>query len=435
MHKSAARLTTPWILALAVAGCSLPGGGPSLPVLKIGVDLPLGGAEAGVAIPALNGIRLYVRQHPTVGGFAVDLVVKDDTTGGVAEPPLGATNVQALASDPKVVGMIGPLDSGVARAEIPVANQASLAVVSPATSSPCLTRDVYLPAALNINGSAITCKDAGLPPASQLRPGGVNNFFRLATTDDLQGAAAADYAYRTLHLLRVATVSDGEGYGQALASGFATRFRALGGSVVGRLDIQPSSSDATAFLQRTKADGAQAVYFGGVSANRGCAIRAQMASVFAPGTAVPMLGGDGIAQDATCLQDAAGNSAGIFATVPLIDPSGLGTAEPVIAAFKAAYPRPQDFGEYTLASYDVTGLLYAAIESAIKLAGGGLPARGSVVSQLSATSDYAGVTGLLGFDAAGDTTRRVVSVYQSPGEPKAAWKLAGQIDYSSALPY
>src|SRR5581483_1013112 len=261
-------------------------------------------------------------------------------------------------------------------------------------------------------------------------------FFRLATTDDLQGPAAADYAYRTLHMLRVATVSDGEGYGQALAAGFATRFRALGGSVVGRFDIQPASADATAFLERTKADGAQAVYFGGVSANRGCAIRAQMASVFAPGPAAPMLGGDGIAQDATCLQDAAGNTAGIFATVPMVVASGLGTAEPVIAAFKAAYPRPQDFGEYTLASYDATGLLYAAIESAIKLAGGGLPARGSVVSQLSATSDYTGVTGLLGFDAAGDTTRRVVSVYESPsGDPKAPWKLAGQIDYSSALPY
>src|SRR5206468_6780548 len=127
-----------------------------------------------------------------------------------------------------------------ARAGIPVAGQASLAMVSPATSSPCLTRDDYLPAQLNASRSAITCKDAGLPAASDLRPSGVNNFFRLAATDDLQGPAAADFAFKSLHLLRIATVSDGEAYGQALATGFGTRFRAVGGSVTCRLDVPAS---------------------------------------------------------------------------------------------------------------------------------------------------------------------------------------------------
>jgi len=424
-------------LALVCASCALLGGGAPAPTLRIGVDLPLTGSEAAVAIPALDGVRFYVKQHPSLDGFNVELVIKDDASGGPPEPPLGATNVQGLASDPLVMGVVGPLDSSLARAEIPVANQASLAMVSPATSSPCLTRDDYLPAKLNTTRSAIACKDAGLPGASDLRPSGVNNYFRLATTDDLQGPAAADFAFKTLHLLRMATVSDGEAYGQALATGFATRFRAVGGSVIGRLDVPASAPpDLAAFLKRVKADGAQAVYYGGTSANHGCALRVQMASVFDPGEAAPMLGGDGIAQDPACLADAGANSAGIYATVPIVEAEKLGTAEPVIAAFKAAYPDPADLGAYTVAAWDATAVLYDAIDRAIKLAGGSLPARGNVISQLSTTSGFAGATGVFGFDARGDTTHRVITVYGSP-QPGAngPWRAAGTVDYSSALPY
>lgn len=418
---------------MAAASCALPGAGGAPPVLRIGVDLPLSGAEAAVAVPALNGVRLYVSQHPTLDGFTVELVVKDDATGGTPEPPLGATNVEAFLADPRLVGMIGPLDAAVARAEIPVAGPASLAMVTPATSSPCLTRDIYLPAALNASRTAITCKDAGLASASDLRPTGINNFFRLSTTDDLQGPAAADFAYSKLHLLRVATVSDGEGYGQALATSFATRFRALGGSIVARLDLA-GSADVAAFLKRTRADGAQAIYYGGTSANHGCAVRAQMAGVF--DQAAPMLGGDGIAQDPACLADAGPNAAGIYATVPLVDADGVGTAEPVIAAFKAAYPRPADYGLYSVPAYDAAGVLYDAIHRAIALNYGALPPRGNVLSQLSLTSHFYGAIGIFGFDPNGDTTRRALTVFESPAAGGGApWTEAGRVDYTATPPY
>jgi branched-chain amino acid transport system substrate-binding protein len=424
------------VVLVVLAACAPIGGAGPAPIVRIGVDLPLSGPESDVAVPALDGVRLYVQQHPALDGFNVELAVKDDASGGVAEPPLGATNVQALASDPLVMGVIGPLDSSVARAEIPVANQAALAMISPATSSPCLTRADYLPAALNPTLVPITCKEAGLASAADLRPSGVNNFFRLATTDDLQGPAAADFAYRQLHLLRMATVSDGEGYGQALAAGFAKRYRQVGGSIVGQLDVNPTAKpDVPGFLTRVKADGAQAVYFGGTSANHGCTLRAEMATVFGPGEATPMLGGDGIAQDPMCVEDAGGNSAGVYATVPVRDVSNLGTAQPVIAAFKAAYPSSRDYGIYTVIAYDAAAVLYDAIDRAIRLAGGALPARGNVVSQLSATAAFPGATGVFGFDLNGDTTRRIVSVYEAPAAPTGApWRTAGEIDYTAAPP-
>jgi hypothetical protein len=46
------------------------------------------------------------------------------------------------------------------------------------------------------------------------------------------------------------------------------------------------------------------------------------------------------------------------------------------------------------------------------------------------------VTGTFGFDAAGDTTNRAVSVYEPSGsDPRSPWKFVTEIDYSAVLPY
>src|SRR5207247_11301443 len=107
----------------------------------------------------------------------------------------GASNVEGFVADSTWRAMIGPFDAAVARKEIPIANLAGLGMVSPATSNPCLTRDVFIPALLNPARTEIACKSAGLPAASDLRPAHTNNFFRLTTTDEPQGAAAAGSAY------------------------------------------------------------------------------------------------------------------------------------------------------------------------------------------------------------------------------------------------
>jgi len=332
--------------------------------------------------------------------------------------------------------MLGPFDSAVARSEIPAANDAALAMVTPVTSSPCLTRDVYLPAGLNPSGTSITCKDAGLPAASQLRPSHINNYFRLATTDDLQGPAAADYAAKTLRLIHAAVISDGEAYGEALANSFTERFARLGGTVLGRIDLKPATNqDVSSWLKTMKGDGVQAIYFGGATSGKGCQIRAEMAGVFDPGASTPFLGGDGIADDPACVTDAGANSDGIVATVPAVDAASEPTASSVIAAFMSAYKHANDYGPETIAAYDAAGVVYTAVDRAIRAADGRLPARGDVISQLSVTTGYAGATGTFGFDAAGDITHRVVSLYAAGRDPKLPWRFVQAFDYSAALPY
>ena len=421
------------VFLVPVAACTL---GTTPKVVRIGVDLPLSGAEGRAGKTVLNGVRFYAYQHPTIGGFTVEVTARDDAVDGIHDPVQGAHNVVALAADPLVMGVIGPFDSSVARAAIPLANLNRLALVSPAVSSRCLTKEPFLPARLNPTGAEISCTAAGLVAPAQLRPAGINNFFRLATTDDLQGPAAADYLYKTLQLRRAAVLSDHESYGQALAASFRARYVGLGGSVVDHLDFDPTGSvDLMAFLRHAKSDGAQAIYYGGVTANHGCVLRAQMASVFNPGEAVPFIGGDGIAQDPMCVRNAGDNAIGIYATVPAVVPESIQTAQPIIKAFRAQYGNVSDYGAYTIAAYDSAGVLYAAIDRAMKAAGGKLPAREGVLKEMTGTA-FTGATGTFSFDGSGDTSMRVVSVFESKSaDPAVPWTWVKAIDYSTALPY
>ena len=433
----------PLIAAMCLTGLvSCTGGAqPSAAVtqLRIGVDLPLTGIEGAAAATALNGIKFYVQQHPTLDGLGVSLSTADDAAGGAngaPSPEKGAENVRRFIADPSVVAMLGPFDSSVARAEIPVANAASLAMVTPATSSACLTRDVYLPTLLNPVRTTISCEEAGLPPGSKLRPSHLNNYFRLSTTDTLQGPAAADFAFKNLQLLRVAVISDHEAYGESLAAGFTARLQRLGGIVTGSFTIDAKTSDPTDFLKKSRTDGAQAVYFGGTTGDHACDVRAEMASIFPEGEATPFLSGDGIAGDPACVDAAGGNSAGIYATVPFVDATTRDAAQPVITAFKRTFGSADAYGPYTMLAYDATAVLYASLQRAIAASGGQVPVRGNVTSQLSVMQQFTGVTGTIGFDAAGDTTNRVLTVLEpAGGEPSLAWKAVTTIDYSSALPY
>jgi len=419
----------------AACGGSAPAG-PSGPQLHLGVDLPLTGGEARGAVPALYGVRFFVETHPTLDGFTVSVRSADDASSGVPNPNRGAANVRAFLDDPNLVAVIGPFDAAVARLEIPIANVAGLAMVSPATSNPCLTRSVFTPAMLNPARTDISCRAAGLPSAPDLRPAHTNNFFRLTTTDELQGAAAADYIFHKLRVLRVAVISDHEAYGQGLAYAFAARFTSLGGSVVGRFDLGPKSRDATPFLTNAKAAGAQAVYYGGDTRPGGCEVRAEMRTLFPAGESTPFMGGDGIALDPACVAAAGANSSGIYASVPIVDAASRPGASTAIRAFKQRFGSAADYGPHTLLAYDATSVLYAAIDRAIRGAGGGLPSRADVTHEVAQTSGLAGVTGPLGFDPNGDTTNRVVSIFEAVGtDPRAPWRLVDSVDYSARLPY
>src|SRR5207245_8688197 len=70
--------------------------GTATKVIRIGVDLPLSGADGRAGTPALNGVQFFVHQHPTIDGFSVEVVPRDDAVGGLHAPAQGERNVKSL---------------------------------------------------------------------------------------------------------------------------------------------------------------------------------------------------------------------------------------------------------------------------------------------------------------------------------------------------
>src|SRR3954447_20940383 len=186
----------PLLLAiLAACGAGTSGGAGTTPTsgsttIKIATDLPVSGKDASSGKPAENGAHLAVDQanaKHVIPGYTLVFDPKDDVgPSGIHDPAVGAQNVTALAGDALVAGIVGPFNSNVARAEMPVTNQAPLAQISPANTNQWLTK--------NTPESGCTGSSNLIPT---LRPTGKVNYFRIATTDDHQGPGGADYLYKT----------------------------------------------------------------------------------------------------------------------------------------------------------------------------------------------------------------------------------------------
>jgi len=105
--------------ASTAAGSPAAGGGDK-GTLKIAIDLPFQGADKAASDPIKNGIRLAIKQAGGVaGGWKIvngDEDVYDDALNGAHDPQTGANNMTKIVSDAAVVAVVGPLNSGVARA-------------------------------------------------------------------------------------------------------------------------------------------------------------------------------------------------------------------------------------------------------------------------------------------------------------------------------
>src|SRR5215470_13602788 len=102
-------LTVATLVAFACGGSS-GGGGGSKGEIDIASDLP-----------TQYGAAFAVEQAGSVKNFTLKFVPFDDAVNGKHDPTKGAQNVQQILSNNKLLGMVGPFNSGVAAAEIPVA--------------------------------------------------------------------------------------------------------------------------------------------------------------------------------------------------------------------------------------------------------------------------------------------------------------------------
>lgn len=183
--------------------------------VSIGIELPLSGGEVANGEPTKNGILLAISQWNEMGhSYTVSDNTQDDALNGVHDPQTGAANMATLVADPLVVGVVGPFNSNVARAEIPVSNEAGLVQCSPSNTGTDLTKEGS--EAYRFNGQD------------------ERNYIRVATPDDIQGPAGAQYAYNDLGKRNALVIDDTEAFGVGVANTFSEEFEALGGTIVAR---------------------------------------------------------------------------------------------------------------------------------------------------------------------------------------------------------
>jgi branched-chain amino acid transport system substrate-binding protein len=366
-------------------------------------DLPVSGSDASDGKPTQNGAQLAITQatnNKLLGGCTIKFVAKDDSSValGKHDPQQGAQNITELAGDSSVLGVVGPFNSSVALAELPISNKANLVQISPSNTNPGLT----------IVGSNPDINTASLKTT------GVTTYFRVCTTDIGQGKADAEEAYKTLGTKKAYVIDDQETYGKGLADQFSKFFTAAGGSIAKRVSLPGDTKDFQTQLTEAKGLGVDVIFFGGTSSNGGGIIKKQMAG--AGLTSVKYVGGDGIV-DQEFFTEAGAQAEGAYGSVAAPDPNKLDSAAKFVSDYKAAYNA--DPGAYSANAYDAMNILLQATKKAITDNGGKLPTTGSAfreaVRKNVAATSYDGAIGHTSFDANGDTSNVLLTIFVAQG--------------------
>ena len=402
-HSNVKKLVTRGIFvavalsSLGLAACGTSGGGNGNKALKIGTELPVSGTDAGVGLPTQYGVDLAVQQNKDLGsGYTLDVVHKNDVGTSGPDPSIGAANVQQLIADSSVMAIVGPFNSGVAKQEIPIINKNTIVAISPTNTNPGLTKQEFAQEN-GINFDLL--HPAGKPEA----------YFRLAGTDDVQGKVDADIALAApVSATTAYVIDDNTTYGKGLAKVFTTEFTSHGGSVVGSTSITPDQVSNLPQLATTiVSKNPGVVFYGGVTSGGGGALKKDLVE---KGGNMPMVGGDGIADDPAWITTAGSAAVNTYGTVAAPDITGLtsASAQTFITAYKAAFPG-KDLLPYSASAYDAAMIEITAIKNLIKA--GKSVTRSAIRDEVAGIS-YDGVTGHLAFDANGDNAgQKVFSVY------------------------
>ncbi|WP_329574306.1 branched-chain amino acid ABC transporter substrate-binding protein [Streptomyces sp. NBC_01361] len=357
----------------------------------IGVDAPLTGANSATGLGIQYGVQIAVddaNKKNTVPGVTFKVKALDDK----AVPATGQQNATALVGTKEVLGVVGPLNSGVATSMQQVFATANLVEISPSNTAPELTQG----------------KDW---QTSKKRP--YKSYFRTATTDALQGGFAADYAYNTLKKKKVYVVDDKQTYGAGLAKLFTAGFKKTGGKVVGTDHVNTGDKDFSTLVTKIKNSGADLLYYGG-QYDESQILTKQLKDA---GAKIPLFGGDGMFSD-TYIKTAGKSAEGDLSTSVGVPVTTLPAAKEFIATYKAK-KYPGDYGTYGGYSYDAATAIIKAVANVVK--DGKVPsdARSKIVAEVQ-KGKFDGIAGPVAFDEYGDTTNKQLTVYQvTKGEWKA----------------
>lgn len=361
----------------------------------IGVDAPLSGENSTTGLGIQYGVQVAVddaNKNNWVPGVKFKVKALDDK----AQPASGQQNATALVGDKTVIGTVGPLNSGVAQSMQQVFASANMVEISPSNTNPELTQGKNW-------------------QTDKKRP--YKTYFRTATTDELQGSFAADYAYNGLKKKKAFVVDDKQTYGAGLAKIFGEKFKGLGGTVVQTDHVNTGDKDFGSLVTKIKNSGADLLYYGG-QYDESSLITKQLKDA---GVKIPLFGGDGMFAS-TYIETAGKASEGDLATSVGVPVDTLPAAKQFVETYKAKGYKG-DYGAYGGYSYDAASAIIKAVKAVKDANSDKLPSdindlRSKVVDEVQ-KSDFEGITGKVSFDEYGDTGNKQLTVYQVTN---GAWK-------------
>jgi branched-chain amino acid transport system substrate-binding protein len=311
-----------------------------------------------------------------------------------ADPHREKQNALACAKRHDTFGYVGPMNSEAAFSSEPVLNRAGMVQISPSTTHPALTS----PAVREL-----------LQPATYRRRLRYVTFYRVITTDLLQGPSGVAFLKERLHARSYFLVDDALTYGQGLA-GTARKYAArIGLRLVGVGHLVPRSpatteSSAAAVADIVVATRPDAVY-AGADAGAGGALAAALR---VRGYAGALMGGDAFRSNPAFVHGGT-TVARVYATDTEFDASAIPRS------FRRAYQgnfhvalQVYDAGAYDAANMELNAIYQAATRGALR--GDRLQMRASILPYVAGVH-WHGVTGTTSFDRNGDTRNLVISMY------------------------
>src|SRR6516165_2479013 len=361
--------------------------------VKLGITLPLTGADADDAGKIQHGFQIAIDEANAKGGVAgykVEVVTYDSgtATAGQYDPAQAATNTKKLISDPMIVANLGPEMSGEGKAMTPILSEADLATITPSSTNPDITNPAM---------------------AAQFKPKGRAIYFRTVTTDAFQGPNMANFYTANLKVKSIYILDDSGAYGVGIADSFQHQAEKNGIKVLGRDQLNPKEADYTTILTKIKGLKPDAIYYGGV-AQAGVKLAKQAYDI------VPDIikgGGDGVHGGAFLSASGFPAVEGRYSTI-----AGAHLVEdPAMAEWVKGYTQkyakiPDD---YAITAYDGALVVLDAIK---RVAEGGKPVNRSNVRDAMQATNLKTLQGVVSFDENGDIKDRTVSVFQYKRDPK-----------------
>ena len=369
-HKNFRQIFLVVAAVLAVSGCGNPSG--ANPVIKIGCAAPLTGDQAQLGIDHCQGVRLALDQANEKGigipGHRFEMVALDDQHN-----PAQAVNVaKKLMSDRDVVAVVGHFNSSCTKPASAIYHQARMTQITAASTNPELSKQ------------------------------GFDTFFRVASTDDVQGPRGAIFVSRQLKAGKIFIIDDKTTYGKGLADEFEKEARNQNMTVLGHEGITQGDKDFTPLLTKIAPLAPDLIYFGGIYPE-GALILRQARDL---GVTAVFMGGDGLATPIFIELATPAIAEGTYATMVGGDMKKLPRAADFIKAYEARFG---ELGQWSAYAYDAANILVAAVAKA------GKKDRAAVLKAMREISGFSGVTGDVAFDAKGDNRNQFIGVFKVEG--------------------